>query len=523
MRKHIILGGLLFAAVIPLSAQSINQSVQVTNEYETKFADFKKQAPDLALPDSLFTFDYDFDYSVFDTPYKGSYEFTPYNVKLTPEPMKYDGNRFFLRAGAGYTFRPELDVVYTPVTKETAALSIYNFGKGYSGSWFYDFDDRLGVAGHWIMPSVGVVTWNAGYEGIFAGASDFSSAYNSGFAGLSLKSFDRSGAFFTYGLDVQARFGSENMPDGAVSQSRVRFAGYLGPVINSRYRFLLDFDFDISALKDGRPDMTGVVANSAGFRPHLEFTAGVFDIDLGARLDCVMSEGASFHIAPAAKVSVAFPKAGMRIFAAADGSTRLPDHYGLKSLNHFYVHSAATPLCMREKYNLSLGLEGVIGTYVQYDLRGGFADYANAPLDSYMGMGFADYKLAYADAGLKFKTEHFKSDASFRYNRLTSWKTASLPYAPAAFRGDFDFRYTCLNRIEAGINLQAASARKGMAGLMPEIPGYVDLGLSGEYWFNRSWAVWGKLGNLLCMEIQRHPGLVEKGPYVTLGVGLKLK
>ena len=49
----------------PLAAQNINQSVQVTNDYVTRFADFQKQGPALQVPDSLFRFDYDFDYSVF--------------------------------------------------------------------------------------------------------------------------------------------------------------------------------------------------------------------------------------------------------------------------------------------------------------------------------------------------------------------------------------------------------------------------------------------------------------------------
>ena len=59
---------MLLAATLSLTAQNINQTVQVTNEYETKFEDFKRQTPELQLPDSLYRFDYDFDYSVFDSP-----------------------------------------------------------------------------------------------------------------------------------------------------------------------------------------------------------------------------------------------------------------------------------------------------------------------------------------------------------------------------------------------------------------------------------------------------------------------
>ena len=81
----------LLALCAPLGAQNINQTVEVTNDYRTRFADFQKQGPSMTVPDSLFRFDYDFDYSVFETPYRGSYEFSPYRIELTPEARQRDG------------------------------------------------------------------------------------------------------------------------------------------------------------------------------------------------------------------------------------------------------------------------------------------------------------------------------------------------------------------------------------------------------------------------------------------------
>ena len=40
MRRLIISGGLLLTFAVSLTAQKINQSVQVTYDYETRFADF---------------------------------------------------------------------------------------------------------------------------------------------------------------------------------------------------------------------------------------------------------------------------------------------------------------------------------------------------------------------------------------------------------------------------------------------------------------------------------------------------
>ena len=101
MKKTVIIFASLLAAGAVASAQGINQSVQVTNDFETEFADFKKMEPALVLPDSLYRFDYSFDYSVFDSPYRGSYEFSPYNVAVVPDVDFAEASRFYLQAGAG--------------------------------------------------------------------------------------------------------------------------------------------------------------------------------------------------------------------------------------------------------------------------------------------------------------------------------------------------------------------------------------------------------------------------------------
>lgn len=86
------------------------------------------------------------------------------------------------------------------------------------------------------------------------------------------------GSFFVYGLNVAGRYGSESQADGTVSQGEVRLAAYLGPVLNSKYRFLLDFNFDMMALNDSRPETEAKIANLAGFRPHMFFSWGLLTL-----------------------------------------------------------------------------------------------------------------------------------------------------------------------------------------------------------------------------------------------------
>ena len=144
----------------PLAAQNINQSVQVTNDYVTRFADFQKQGPVLQVPDSLYRFDYDFDYSVFETPYKGAYEFSPYRIAVTPEARLYDGNKLYLRAGAGYSFHPQFELAWQMLQEKDLAIGVFAEAGGFAGNYRrrgvegafggHDLSGRVGVGGQYL-------------------------------------------------------------------------------------------------------------------------------------------------------------------------------------------------------------------------------------------------------------------------------------------------------------------------------------------------------------------------------------
>ena len=118
------------------SAQNLNPTVQVTNAYEGRALDVEKQNVAMAVPDSLLKFDWDFGYSVFDNPYKGAYEFSPYLIEMRPDPTVYDGKKFYLRAGAGYSLHPQLQAVWSPEIKGPWGLTVYDDLKGYWGDWY---------------------------------------------------------------------------------------------------------------------------------------------------------------------------------------------------------------------------------------------------------------------------------------------------------------------------------------------------------------------------------------------------
>ena len=86
------------------SAQNLDPTVEVSRDYEGKLLVVHKPILEMAVPDSVYRFDLDFDYSVTDTPYKGAYEFVPYSVDMTLEPQQRE------RGGANMLLLPLLPV-----------------------------------------------------------------------------------------------------------------------------------------------------------------------------------------------------------------------------------------------------------------------------------------------------------------------------------------------------------------------------------------------------------------------------
>ncbi|MCQ2141910.1 MAG: hypothetical protein MJY83_06140, partial [Bacteroidales bacterium] len=145
MKKIYTLAALLVATIA--GAQNINPTVQVTNTYEGKLMDIQKITPKMAVPDSVLKFDWNFDYSVFENPYKGAYEFSPYLMSFRPEERISGGNSLYLRAGMGYSMHPELTAVWSPrFRKFPVRMTVYDDFSGFAGKHHVlepVFEDRV--------------------------------------------------------------------------------------------------------------------------------------------------------------------------------------------------------------------------------------------------------------------------------------------------------------------------------------------------------------------------------------------
>jgi len=534
-----------FAALVlcaPVFAQNINQTVQVTNDYVTRFADFQKKGGSLVVPDSLYRFDYNFDYSVFDTPYRGSYEFSPYRIRVTPQARLYDGSKLYLRAGAGYSLHPQLELAWQMLEEKNFTIGLFVDAGGYAGRYRphgggdsfsgHDMDGHVSINGQTIRPAVRL-SYQLGYDGIFAGEEGDSPTYRSGFnsvfAAGRVQSRERPDNYLFYDLDLRLRHSVDayapSMGAGYVRESNVYVALSTGPVLQEKYKILLDGVFEMESLGVYETMFRdGYNTNFVRLRPHLDFLLGPVRVDAGVRFDWSEynnSANKPFTLAPDVMLRLALLDADLDLYAGVSGGQQIEGHYTLKQVNHFARRASVPATVSREKIRVRAGLEGHWKAGLQYALEAGYVSYLNKPLASLYSVAFVNYQTAYGTATLGWMSENLEVDGTLTYNYLTVPSGASA-FAPSAFTADVRGIWNWDKKVFAGAFVEAASTRKSLREDIASIAGYANVGLTGEYRINRSWGVWAEAGNLLGMAIERMPGYVEKGPYFTVGLSLKL-
>ena len=544
MKKNTIF--LISALVLcaPLYAQNINQSVQVTNDYLARFADFQKQGPAMQVPDSLFRFDYDFDYSVFESPYRGSYEFSPYRIEVRPEARSFDGHTLYVRAGAGYTFHPQLELAWQTLLQDNYTFGVLASLDGYAGKYRrrgvdgrfagHDLSSRFGVAGRYLLPGA-QLSYRMGYEGIHAGEDIAEPQMRAGFHSFILSgrasSRQRPEDVLFYDLDAQFRYSGESNARVTkmenVKENNLRVAASVGPVLQQNYKILLDALFELDALRDyGEVISRHPSANLIAFRPHAQLVLGPVYLDAGLRVDFTTAYSAKdtvrkFSLAPDVTARVKVPDADAELFAGISGGQVLQSLYDVKHLNHFAILKGMGATVSREKLRVRGGVQGHWGPRLQYEAEAGFVSVSDVLFASLYGAVPASYKAAYGKVRGVWRDERLTVDGGLSYSYMRIYEGAGA-FSPPAFKADLRGEYTWLRQVSAGAFLEAASSRLLIGGNGEKIPGYVNLGLTGEWRIDSRWSAWAEAGNLLGMAVERAPGFVEKAPWLTVGMSLKL-
>ena len=520
MRQHILATALAAAVTALAYGQNLNPTVEVTNAYEGGASSIAKPSQQMAVPDSVTRFNLDFDYSVFEKPYQGAYEFTPYYVQLKPTPKPSTTEKFYLRAGAGFTLHPELDLVWTPLQKEKYRMSVYATHQSYFGR-YHDF--ALGTPQDGVIPvdksgdkmKGYLADTKAGIDGVFN--------WDGGLASLDLGFRNRmADDAYHYqkmsGLEAKARVRSlpsdelHLMYDAAIDysllggdlssfqmftkdfrESKFDLAGEFGPVLDADSRILVGVNLDLARYMGDFSGYTGRMAVT----PKYQFNLDRWRFSLGAQVSWLIYseefnlwdkefQHKSGFIYPDVHVDFHLLDDQLILQTSATGGDRFNTLSGQFfshpfSYDGLYGHSV-------ERIRAMIGARGNIASRFRYDLQGGYARWTYAPVEgmasyliSYLAPSGSDsgilqpaetvehqvlrpwlvekgFNLLFVDLDYGWKSESVTVDGRLSYRHSNIAGTSA--FAPAAFTGFIRPAYNYGERMKFGLDIAWSTSRK---------------------------------------------------------------
>lgn len=522
MKKRAIIFPLLSIVCLQnAGSQDLNPRVTVTADYIANMADVRKESLPMAVPDSLSAFDLHFDYSVFDTPYRGSYEFQPYSVDLYPGREKTKSGLFYLNAGAGYNFYPELTAVFTPVSEEKMALSLFQDFHGYAGK-FSSFSGGKGLRGCVFDESIGAEgrlktsRYNASakleYRSLFNECSGMATDYEAVSLKAALSTAEKTPSKLSYDAELDLK----HAQDIEVNQMSVVLAAAIFPTWKIKGRYSTGVDVRLQGDFYG-----GANTFSSGFltkvSPFIRFSFGPIRFRAGGMLGI----GEALHVRPDIRFDAKLWRDAIGIYGSITGDQFMHDYSWYKERNSWFnaLYTNALMTSM-EHINFKAGIRGSAWGKLQYDFYGGWkviggeAFLSSVREDFGTKIRYADYNAAYACLLTRWKTDALEADAALSYTGVT-WMSTSKIIGPPAFSARLRAEYNWQHRIFAGVSLNAESARPSSS---YDVPWFADLALFGQYRINRTLAAWARLGNILDMKTSYNPAYIPAGFNATIGI-----
>lgn len=560
--KKILVAICLFAAAFSAArAQDLNPTVEVTRSYKGRTDMLVKPASKMAVPDSLMKFDLDFDYSVFDTPFKGGFEFNPYLLDFKPEASSDGSHRAFLSGSFGWPVGTEFDGVWEPLASDRARLAVYAVHRSdyrnYAGfsdapAWKgYDIFNRAGAHGRYFLDGV-TLGFQAGWTGVNTEDAWARSNYNSLNVMISADSFAKGGSGLRYAAALGWRYGQDDFRnDGWAAASAETGSGFnsvythdftlrgkAGQVIDTYNSILVDFTADIS-------HTGGVFGSSTGLlsvTPHYSFVRAGWNISAGARLSAAYTSGDKFlgHRLNPSNTQVLYPDVRasyevvpgkFEVYGAFAGSDEYGNLYGLKMKHHFAGPLSGRgmgPYCdnMSRRFDARIGARGHALSHLRYSVDAGFSPVKDGLVWSALrfddgaggqvlvpAVSYVDFSQLDAGFSATWDSSPLGASAYLRFTHSDITSVCSHGFEDAPLRGGVAVQYDWKGRLSAGVSMDFATARRGYvayadASSEPEaarISGWMNLGLEAEYAFTRRMSFKAALGNILMNNIQIVP------------------
>ena len=526
----------LLMAFNPVSAQ-INTSVEVTNGYDASIPDLERGFVDMTIPDSADVFDLEFDYKVFETPYKGTSTFSPYSVRLNQNDDGGEHHRLMVKAGAGYVLRPTACLIWEPEFKDRFRMAVYGNFDGFVGNYRginpvsleedgsfagRDLYSREGVAGGWEFGKCDL-DFEVAHSGIYADGGEMSGpmgAFNSIYARAAVRSAGQSK--YQYGFAAAFRGGADSFDGKRIGDNAIDLDMRFGRSVIERVAVLVDGGFGLDSYS-AEAAFTGY---NAFITPKAVYSHGPFRVEGGLKFNISNYAGRAFLISPDIHATLSFEKARMTLYADLTGGNRSDNYSDMKDRNHFFTPVYGAPGNTAVNLAASAGIRGAVASVLKYGVG---VSYENDRSKLYDGVGSIVYgrgEVFGVDANLGLRVSSVFADLRFRYNRDMGdipAGTFSTPSVEAGIVAGFNVR----RRIFLSVRLDGQTSRTARRGenvryKVVALPGFLDLGFEAGYRFARHWTVFLKGQNMLNADIRRTPLYSEKGIGVTAGVSFVL-
>ena len=577
MKKIYIILILSLGLITNLSmAQDIDPTVNVTRLYKVKLIESNKPNFTMDIPDSLVDFKLQFDYSIFDTPYKGAYEFKPYLLNIKPSSAYDSEKKLYLNVGAGYSLYPELNFVYSPKIWNRFRFSVFAHHNSYFGKYrgvgifnndsdnIIDISKERGYKGYRSASTVGangsydskngLLLFDLAYIGI--AAKDTNMVRSNDGANMNLRFISKEDGkdWFSYDAKLSYSYFRDKMdfeviPRNILNEHKLTYFMELGYSFKYPQKVLLDIDMEFYKYTSYLDDFLGNVSLS----PNYEYKKDRWNLDLGLEFvvfaknnNPILNDIRWQVIYPDIKANYAIIKDHLNLFLNATGGNSVNSYSSfVNENNHFTPLYAMSDNSFIENtvetINISLGINGNIATKFKYILKGGFVNFANAPvyalsarrtgdlqpnIDLYPLLNYSSYEMTFADLAFKWNSQDLDLVGEFTYKNTDLLNSSkSVGFAPSAFTTSLSATYNWSKRIYLGLDCDYSSSRKGRVytdvadASFPiyELPYFVDLGLRAEYMYNNSISFWLRGSNLLNMPIIYNPAIVENGINFTIG------
>lgn len=546
--------------------QDLNQTVQVSREYEARLMTAVKPTLPVRYADSLARFRLRFDYQFSERPYRDLYEFTPVHFASHQAAGRVVYPTVFANLALAYPWLPEADLYIQPNLGERWSWVVYGNHRSFwgtvpgqsvdlmTGQVSCDADRTVGDRMTNRVGTRGGYAWKRGevhvgfdfennhrtFEGAKYSASpetelpdQLSHRFNKLSADLCLRSAQADRRAFYYDVDlryIQTRQHMNQTVSGwndRVLEDLVEGAAEIGMTFEGDHRVILGVK-SVNSLAAERNGILEVV-------PAYRFERGRWMVDAGMGLAGMYTTSEQdldlTHFYPKVQAYYEAVRDKLWVYARLDGENVLNTWSSLFDFNP-WMTQGATVLVTHVPVRAKLGAQGVLWNVFTYNAGLSYADIKNrltatanlfqpVQYDSHVG------RLS-AMASLLLKTKNVEAGLELTYSQYyqesnkvsqTSFQTLMAP----AWEGHAFFRYNLRERFVLSAEADYRSsvyAQMGKA-CVCQLPGYLDLQARISYVFNRKMTFYLNGGNLLDAAIQHVPGYLEPGINFGLGVCYK--